>query len=259
VLALAELQAGVRRAVVEGDPSAVAAMLAGGDDPRRRLSIHHRHYVTSLTTALLTRFPATIWLVGSGLVTAAAQAFVAVHPPTRPCIAEYGEDFPEFLAAVPGASQLHYLEAFARLDWHLGRLALAVEHPAVASLSGVRGDRVGNMVLAIQPGVHYLHLDWPVDALISVFLSGTEPDQFELRPDDIRLEVRGVRGELRMTRLAAGHFAFRTAVAEGASLDAATLRGTASDAAFDGGAALTSLLTDGLVTGVPGDSLETRS
>ncbi len=36
--------------------------------------------------------------------------------------------------------------------------------------------------------MHYLHLTWTVDALISVFLTGTEPDQFELRREDIWLE-----------------------------------------------------------------------
>jgi len=193
VLALADLQAGVRRAVVGGDISAVESLLTGGGDPRLRLGIHHRHYVTSLTTALLTRFPATVWLVGSELVAGAARAFVEAQPPTRPCIAEYGEDFPAFLASMPGVSNLPYLEPFARLEWHLGRLALAVEHPA---LDG-----------ELHTGIAYLHLTWPVDALISVFLTGTEPDQFELKSEDVWLEVHGVRGELRMTRLSPEEFA----------------------------------------------------
>ena len=127
------------------------------------------------------------------LVTAAAQSFIEAQPPTRPCIAEYGDDFPAFLASVPGASNLPYLEPFARLEWQLGRLALAVEQPALDA------ER--------HTGVAYLHLTWPVDALISVFLTGTEPDQFELRPEDIWLEVRGSRGELRMTRLSPEEFA----------------------------------------------------
>ena len=35
-------------------------------------TIHQRHYATSLTRALVERFPATVWLVGSELVTRAA-------------------------------------------------------------------------------------------------------------------------------------------------------------------------------------------
>ena len=258
MLALADLQAAVRRAVVGGDVSDVAPMLTGGADPRHRLAIHHRHYATSLTTALLTRFPATVWLVGSDLVTAAARAFVEAHPPIRPCIAEYGEDFPTFLAAQPGASNLLYLEPFARLEWHLGRLALAIDHPAVVDWP-VRRDDLDDLTLDVQPGVQYLHLTWPVDQLISIFLTGIEPEQFELRPEDIWLEVRGVRGELRMTRLSAADFAFRAAVAEGMSLDDAALGGISRDAAFDVIASVTSLLADRLVTGVRGHDLETHT
>jgi hypothetical protein len=257
VPALADLQAGVRRAVVDGDPSAVAPLLIGGGDARRRLAIHHRHYVTSLTTALLTRFPATGWLVGTELVAAAARAFVEVHPPSRPCIAEYGDTFPAFLASAPGASHLLYLEDFALLEWHLGRLALAVEYPSITTMSGVPNDRVQDNVIGLQASVHYLRLRWPVDTLISVFLTDSVPDQFELRPDDVRLEVRGVRGELCMTRLPAGDFAFRTAVAAGASLAEAALRGLGEDAAFDAGTALASLLTSGLVISLQGYPVET--
>ena len=44
-----------------------------GPYPEHRLAIHRRHYVASLTRALVERFPATVWLVGSELVTHVAD------------------------------------------------------------------------------------------------------------------------------------------------------------------------------------------
>jgi hypothetical protein len=44
-------------------------------------------------TALVEKFPATGWLVGSRFVSLAARSYVLEHPPRKPCIAEYGEDF----------------------------------------------------------------------------------------------------------------------------------------------------------------------
>jgi len=86
---LADVQARVRQAVT-GDGSLDAALpLVGGSEPARRLDIHRRHYELSLVTALRQRYPASAWLVGADVVTAAARAFVRVHPPQRPCIAEY--------------------------------------------------------------------------------------------------------------------------------------------------------------------------
>lgn len=183
---LADLQGGVCRALVTGDISQVEHVLLGGIDGRKRLAIHQRHYTASLVTALLDRLPATVWLVGSQFVTDAARRFVQEHPPSRPCIAEYGQSFPGFLAAHPAVAHLPYVHSFAQLEWHLGRLALAVDP---------------------SEGVHYLHAEWAIDELISLFLSGQEPEQFELEHSDIWLEVRGNRGELQMNRLSHADFA----------------------------------------------------
>ena len=186
--ALAEIQAAVRDALVRGDQRVAAAMIAGGVQPTRRLAIHQRHYAASLTRALLDRFPATVWLVGSELVTDAARSFIREQPPSKPCIAEYGEAFPQHLGAHPAADALPYLSQFAELEWHLGRLALATE---------------------TSPNVHYLHLDWSLDELIGVYLADSAPDAFPLRQEDVWLEVRGLRGTLEMHRLTKDGFPAR--------------------------------------------------
>lgn len=183
--ALADIQSAIRDALVHGDRTALAPMLSGGVHPEYRLAIHQRHYAASLTRALLDRFPATIWLVGSELVTDAATSFIRERPPEKPCIAEYGESFPSHLGTHPAAASLPYLSQFAELEWHLGCLALATDE---------------------SPNVHYLHLDWSLDELIGVYLSDTAPDTFPLRQEDVWLEVRGLRGTLEMQRLTMDDF-----------------------------------------------------
>jgi hypothetical protein len=183
--ALADIQAAVRDALVRGDRSVATPLLSGGAHPEHRLAIHQRHYAASLTRALLDRFPATVWLVGSELVTDAATSFIREEPPSKPCMAEYGESFPRHLGAHPAAGSLLYLPQFAELEWHLGRLALATEE---------------------SPHVHYLHLEWSLDELIGVYLADAAPDQFALRREDVWLEVRGLRGTLEMRRLTKDDF-----------------------------------------------------
>ena len=133
--ALADIQSAIRDALVHGDRTALAPMLSGGVHPEYRLAIHQRHYAASLTRALLDRFPATVWLVGSELVTDAATSFIREQPPSKPCIAEYGESFPQHLGAHPAAASLPYLSQFAELEWHLGRLALATENRRTCTIS----------------------------------------------------------------------------------------------------------------------------
>ena len=128
---LADVQQRIRDAVVTGDAASAASLFVGGKDAGRRLAIHLRHYRASLATAVLGRFPATGWLVGSPLLEEAAAQFVREHPPSAPCIAEYGQRFPQFLAGWPGMERVSYLREFAELDWHLGRLSVAIDLPAV--------------------------------------------------------------------------------------------------------------------------------
>ena len=190
MLTLADIQAGIRDAVVDGNAAAVAPVLLGGTHPEHRLAIHQRHYMASLTRALVERFPATVWLVGSELVTHAATSFVRQQPPSKPCIAEYGEDFPRYLAAHPATQSLPYLAQFAELEWHLGRLALATDESA---------------------NVQHLHLEWSLDELIGLYLTDTAPDEYTLRLEDVWLEIRGLRGELQMNRLTAEEYAYQVA------------------------------------------------
>jgi hypothetical protein len=185
IMSLAEVQSAIRDALVRGDATAIAPALAGGADPVRRLAVHQRHYAASLTQALLNRFPATVWLVGSEAVTDAAASFIRERPPSKPCIAEYGDAFPLHLATHAADTALPYLSQFAQLEWHLGRLALATDR---------------------SPHTHALHLDWALDELIGLYLTDSAPNEFSLRQEDVWLEIRGMRGTLEMRRITREEF-----------------------------------------------------
>jgi hypothetical protein len=190
VFALAEVQTVIRAALIQGDNAMAVRLLHGGAHPEHRLAIHQRHYATSLTRALVDRFPATVWLVGSDLVIHAAQSFIREYPPATPCIAEYGDTFPKYLGAQPGADALPYLAQFADLEWHVGRLALATDE---------------------STNTYCLHLDWSLDELMAAYLADNAPEQFALRREEVWLQVRGVRGELHMNRLTSFDFVARQA------------------------------------------------
>jgi hypothetical protein len=252
VASLADTQLSLRRAVVTGDPTGVVPLLVGGRDPEKRLAIHQRHYETSLVTALLDKFPATVWLAGSPFVSEAARHFVYEHPPHAPCIAEYGAEFPEFLSIRPAADRLPYLRAFAELEWRLGQVAVAIGRPSVAleQFSQIDIDVLTDAALILQPGLHYLHASWPVDDVMKLYLTDTAPDRFALAPADVWIEVRGARGEFRINRLDAGEFIFRNAVHEGRVIGDAAECALDANAGFDPGGALARLVAEGLVTAI---------
>lgn len=247
---LAELQERVRQAVTGGDAAALASLLAGGG--RRRLAIHRRHHETSLVNALLQKFPATAWLIGTPLLTDAAARFVRAHPPTAPCIADYGEQFPEFLSAMPETAHLPYLQDFSALEWHLGHVAVELEEPAVEprALAAFDPGRLPDITLGLQPGLRYLNTDWPVDELMQLFLSDTAPDSFTLDQGEVWLELRGSRGTFGLSRLPPGDFAFRSALADGSTVGVAAHAAFQIDDGFDLAAAFSAVIANGLITAV---------
>ena len=251
MLPLAETQRRLRHAVVTGDVDDVASFVVGGRDVRARVAIHHRHYETSLVSALLGKFPATAWLVGTRFMTDRAGQFVREHPPRALCIAEYGEAFPRFLAASPAASSVPYLAPFAELEWHIGHVALAVEPPGTGmdALADV-GNALAESVLTLQPGVRYLEAPWPVDELMRLFLTDEAPDRLALAPEDIWLELRGSRGSFHMKRLDAAGFLFRRALQQALSLAEAAELALDAHSAFAPGDALAALVAEGLLTGI---------
>lgn len=250
MLSLADAQARLRSALVEGDAAAIVPVLVGGRDPAKRVAIHRRHYAKSLVTALLGKFPAVCWLMGQPFVTEAAQEFIRRRPPTAPCIAEYGADFSDFLSDRPGAESVPYLRWFAELEWHLGHVSIAVDRAALGidAFAATPADILPDLVLALQPGLRYLPAPWPIDDLMKLYLTDTAPDHYVFEPAETRIEIRGARGKFDIKRLDVGTFAFRSAISSGASIGAAAERALDSDAAFDPGRALTMLVDDDLVT-----------
>lgn len=250
MLQLSEIQRLVRNALVASDFDAVRSILAGGQAPAARLAIHRRHYRASLVDALRNRYPATAWLIGDVALTAAATDYVIAHPPRAFCIAEFGADFPRFLRSAPTLYAVPYVEAFAALEWQVGRVSVAVDSPALtlADLATADATSLMSSALILQPGVAYMTLDWPVDALMRVYLSDQVPPQFQMDPAATHVEVRGARGTLHITTLRPAAWTFRNLLQSGRTIGLAAECALECDPLFDPGRALVELCDQSLLT-----------
>ncbi len=160
-------------------------------------------------------------------------------------------EFPRFLANFGHAPAVPYLESFAALEWAVGRVSIAIDHPPLSwqDLAQIGPERLIDSSLTLQPGVRYLRSAWRVDRLMILYLSGTEPQRFELPEADTFIEVRGARGAMHVAPLGGATFAFRTELATGSSISIAADRALEFDANFDPGEALRLLASIGLVAG----------
>ena len=250
MLSLASLQDRFADAVIMGHVDPVLGYLAGGTNPRGRLGIHRRNYETSLITALCDKFPATAWLAGADVVAAAAREYIRAHPPSRPCIAEYGGGFPDFLSSYGRAATIPYMQSFAELERAVGDVSIAVDFPPLQwrEVANAGPERLLDLNVTLQPGLRYLHSAWGVDELMTMYLEDSQRETFVMSEADTFVEIRGARGALSIARIDPATFAFRAALNSGDSIASAAERALERDATFDAGGDLQRLVLSGLAT-----------
>lgn len=88
-----------------------------GADIAARFAVYRNNVMASLIAALADTFPVTRALVGEPFFRAMASVFVPGQPPRSPVLADYGANFPDFIAHFSPAASLPYLADLARLEW----------------------------------------------------------------------------------------------------------------------------------------------
>jgi len=141
------------------------------------------------------------------------------------------------------------VESFARLDWLLGKAAIAVLEAPLrwSEIAAIGPERLLETRVTLQSGLKLMRADHAVDELILLYLKGEEPLEYSLAAGESLIEVRGSRGEFAVTRLAPARFAFRQALCAGSSIGEAASNALDADHAFDAGQALRSLADAGLI------------
>src|SRR5258708_39448200 len=197
MLALGEVQAAFRRARLEGDEGALAALVAAdGIAAAKRLAVYRNNVQISLTDVLRDTFPAVCRLVDERFFAYAAHAFLTGHPPRRACLAEYGAGFADFLAEFPPCRALVYLPDVARFEWLVNRAAHAADAAPLlpSSLAGVAAGDAPRLVFRLDPSLGFLPSPRPVDRIWRFNRPGARDDEtVDLAAGGAHLEV-GRRG-----------------------------------------------------------------
>ncbi len=230
-LALRDLQAAFA-AHLQGEeqPQLIAAI---GDG--RRLAIHRHHVARSLATALAATFPTVQALVGADFFRQIAQVFVVQSLPTQPVLAEYGADFPDFLAASEAGHGLAYLADVGRLDWALNTAFYSARGPrlAAADLAAIPPEQLASRGLTLAPGTALVRSGYPLDLIWAASQPGAPEDKVDIDRGPTRLLVLPRAQDAGFIVLGEGEAAFVAAVAAGQSLETAAGAGFAAQSSFE--------------------------
>lgn len=248
---LAELQARFTRALLDDDASGVAAAVLGdGLAPEARIAIYRHHVVESLTAALRATYPVIHRLVGDGFFSFIARDFIGAHPPTAPCLFEYGDAFAAFLESHRSCRELAYLGDVARLEWALTRARHAGDAVSLSleTLRALDPDCVGDVVLGFEPSVTLLASSWAIDDIWRANQPDADPDAVVDARGAVRLEVQRRHDDVVFRRLDAPTYEFRRGLADGCVLAAAAEAARMADDGFDLATALRDVFTDNVLT-----------
>ena len=233
------------------DPAAsVPAGIVGpdGKPSARRFAVYRNNVAVGLIEALRTAFPATCRLVGTDFFTAMAREFALRSPPVSPVMHDYGAAFPDFISIFEPASSLPYLPDVAHIERAYVEAYHALEAKPVepSEFAAIPAEQAGALRLLLHPSVRIVRSRFPaltiwrmnvgdgVPAPVDVAFGGE--DALIVRPD-AEVEVRAVPP---------GGAAFVAELADGRTLEQATLAAFEEAASFDLAGNLAALIGAGL-------------
>ena len=237
---LPELQHAFRAAMLDDDARAVVGhVCADGLEAPARLAVYRHHVFTSLTAALEATYPVVVRLVDARFFRFAANRYIRMHPPTSPCLFEYGAALPDFLAAFAPSQPLAYLPDVARLEWAMNVALHAPDAAPVERAALARRARI-----ALHPSITLLRSPWPVDAIWRANQSDAVEDCVDVGSGETRLQVWRAGDDVLFRALSPAAFVLRQAIERTGSLEDAAAETLALEDGVDLGAYIVELLAE---------------
>jgi hypothetical protein len=257
---LREMQSAFGEALLGGPVEpAVMHILGDGLSPEARVDIYRHHVFTTLTAALQATFPVVCRLVHERFFGYAADQYIRAHPPTGPCLFEYGSSFPAFLAGFEPCRPLQYLPDVAQLEWALNVATHADEKVPLdlAKISRLPVEDLPRLTLRLDPSVSLLTSAWPIAQIWRANqLAADANARVDLASGGVFLEVRRLGDDAVFRPLDPAPHAFRSALSRQCCLAEATGVAFESDNAFDLPQALRDLFAERLAVDYGMSSLD---
>ena len=180
----ASFDAGLKGAALPFGTTAIAP-----DEVEQRFAVYRNNVAVSLTEALSKRFPVIQRLVGDAFFAAMARVYAEDHRPRSPVLLEWGDNFPDFLAAFPPLAAYPYMADVARIEFARG-VAYHAADEAPAPADQLMGRDPSTLHLRLHGSVQVLRLAHPAVAIWELNQPGTMPQRTGQTGPQIALILR---------------------------------------------------------------------
>lgn len=213
-----------------------------------RFAVYRNNVAVARIGAFRDLFPVCRRLVGDEFFDAVVRAHLAERPPTSPIVAEWGSDFPDWLAGHETTRAFEWLADVARLEatWTRAHHAAEARPMALERL----GDFAPQALLAaratLHPSLGLVASSQPIGAIWAMHQGEGKPEPVAIVAPETVLVLRP-EAEVLVEVIDPADAAWIAALAAGATLIEATEAALAVDRGFDLGSRLVALVRLGAV------------
>jgi hypothetical protein len=258
---LRDLQSGVMRALLDGEPDgAVPWIAARGIEPKHRLGVYANNARTNFIESLISSYPAVRRLVGEDYFRQCARGFHTRHASLSGDLQPAGTRFAQYLSELHGDDEFRYLSEVARLEWLIQETLLGADHGPLdlAKLQRVSPGDYDDLRFRLHPSTRVFASKYPCLRVWEANVgSDPEPELIDLGAGPDRVLLVRNRGQLNCHRLSCGEQRFlesvqagerfAAAVECGAERNEADMAGDGETFAFDAAAALQRFVLAGVI------------
>ncbi len=220
---LAELQSTMRDVSLGGDASPLSNIIVNdGFSAAERLSIHRNNTTILLGESLGATFRIVKELVGEDYFANLTRQYIRLHPPTAPCLFEYGSGFPEFLSNIPTLSELPYISDVAQLEWLWNESFHAPSAPTICTddLARVPAGELGGLVFTPHPSLRLIASHYSLKQIWDLHQCDADPDAtVNLDDDGDALVLVRSNVDVQIIKLNLCGFMFASRLVDGACLE----------------------------------------
>ena len=248
---LRELQQGVMRALLDGEPDPANSYIkAQGIAATQVLSIYANNARSNFIESLILSYPAIRRLGGEDYIRQCARSFHTRHPSLSGDLQPAGTRFAQHLFELHGTDEYRYLSEVARLEWLIQEtlLAAAAEPLDLAKLQRVAPADYDELRFCLHPSARLFASEFPCLAIWEANVaSAAEPEPIDLGAGPERVLLVRNSGQLRFHRLSQGEQSFLQSVQAGERFSAAVSDAAAVGHGFDATSALQRFVLAGVI------------
>jgi len=216
-----------------------------------RYNVYRNNVTVSLINALASIYPATQRITGTDFFRAMARFYVRASLPESPVLAEYGQNFPDFIDHYEYAQDYPWLGDVARIErawlnaWHAADLPVLLPDILIKAETTLLAD----MRFVPHPATCVLRSCWPVTRIFSLYRVA-EPEGTFCSDEAEDTLITRPESDVVVTRLPSGGATFLTTLCQGHTLGEATIAALEECADFDLSANLAGMISAGVFTAI---------